>query len=132
MGLDMYLRAVKPTALRNPTAEVDLERVADSPAEELGYWRKFNALHGWMEDRYLALGGKDSSFNCSSLRLKSEDLDDLEDALDSNGTTLTPREGFFFGEQTIYPQDVEDTRKFIVKAREALARGDVVYYFAWY
>jgi hypothetical protein len=132
MGLDMYANAATRAVLKNPDAAVDLRFVNPEKAEyaALAYWRKFNALHDWMEARYKARGGEDQSFNCSTLRLTGEDLDALEREL--NAGTLEPVPGFFFGRQEIHPADVEETRIFITKARAALAAGLVVFYDSWW
>jgi len=45
---------------------------------------------------------------------------------------LQPIEGFFFGEQTIYPEQLESVATFIAKARQALADGNAVYYDSWW
>jgi hypothetical protein len=60
--------------------------------------------------------------------LTLEDLDRLEREADS----LKPVEGFFFGAQTIYPEDLESVATFIAKAREALAEDKAVYYDSWW
>lgn len=134
MGLDMYAFAFERSLLKNPDAQTDLETSDGSDdfrrPPELAYWRKFNALHGWMEDLYYAKGGTAASFNCATVRLTAADLDTLEEVLDNN--RLKPVQGFFFGEQTIYPEDVADTRDFIAKARAALAQGKVVAYDSWW
>lgn len=93
------------------------------------YWRKFNALHGWMEDLYRAKGGT-SEFNCATLRIDAEDLDKLE--ADMNSGKLVPRTGFFFGAQELDPGDIEDLNDFIGKARQAIADGYAVIYDSWW
>ena len=126
MGLDMYAYRVK-----KEHAISDFEYESDQdPAEDLAYWRKFNALHGWMEDLYRFKGGDKESFNCVGVRLTLEDLNMLEEDLRDN--QLEPRSGFFFGEQTIYPEDIEATEKFIVDAKQAIADGFEVYYDSWW
>ena len=132
MGLDMYAYSAHRSAYKNPDALIDLEPVQsdESPAKDLAYWRKFNALHGWMEDLYRSRGGT-GDFNCATVRLTSEDLDKLEDDLNNN--RLTPRTGFFFGAPEIYEEDVELTREFIRKARTRLADpGTIVFYDSWW
>ena len=97
---------------------------------ELFYWRKFNALHGWMEDLYRIKKGLRHDFNCTTVRLTSEDLDRLE--MDTGNNKLVPINGFFFGEQTVYPEQLESVATFIAKAREALADGKAVFYDSWW
>lgn len=126
MGLDMYAYRVK-----KEYAKGDFEFESDQqPSEDLAYWRKFNALHGWMEDLYRSKGGDKESFNCVPVRLTPDDIDMLESDLNEN--LLEPRAGFFFGEQTIYPEDVESTKNFIRDARQAHDDGFEVYYDSWW
>ena len=126
MGLDMYAFTVPAEWAGD--REVDYTPDADRESEELYYWRKFNALHGWMEKLYRSKGGAKASFNCTTVRLTSEDLDTLE----RGASELKPVEGFFFGEQTIYPEDLESVTDFIAKARQALADGKAVFYDSWW
>jgi hypothetical protein len=131
MGLDMYAFSVSAQAAGDN--EVDFNREDDSGntlyhSEELFYWRKFNALHGWMEQLYRAKGGTAESFNCNTVRLTSEDLDKL--GRDANN--LQPVDGFFFGSQTVYPEDIESIAEFVAKARQAIADGNAVYYDSWW
>lgn len=126
MGLDMYAYRVKKEYVVN-----DFEFNSDQdPAEDLAYWRKFNALHGWMEELYKNRGGPKESFNCAPIRLHLEDLDQLQRDIGEN--KLKPVSGFFFGEQEIYPEDIASTMKFIFEAREAIKQGDAVYYDSWW
>ena len=126
MGLDMYAYRVKKEYVVN-----DFEFNSDqNPAEDLAYWRKFNALHGWMENLYKDRGGPKESFNCAPIRLHLEDLDQLQRDIGEN--KLTPVQGFFFGDQEIYPEDIASTMKFIFEARQAIKEGDAVYYDSWW
>ena len=97
---------------------------------EIAYWRKHPNLHGWMEQLYRDRGGPKESFNCAPLRLYLEDLDQLQRDIGEN--KLEPTEGFFFGSQTIYPEDVASAMKFIFEARDAIKQGDAVYYDSWW
>lgn len=124
MGLDMYAFSVAKDDSNEQFAVG--EGVEQS---EMAYWRKFNALHGWMEDKARALGF-DGEFNCVPVQLSPEIIDELEN--DIAVRALQPRAGFFFGEQTIYPEDIESTKKFIADAREAFAGGRDVYYNSWW
>lgn len=131
MGLDMYAFAAKPALIQNPDALVDL-KMADEEIRPtmLAYWRKFNALHGWMEDLYRERGGTGPDFNCNTVRLDDAALRRLEGDIEADA--LKPRSGFFFGGREIRPEDIESTRKFIVAARQAMADGDVVFYDSWW
>jgi len=109
--------------------------VAQKKAAELGifdgdfcYWRKFNELHGWMEDLYASRGGE-SDFNCIPIRLYPDDLDKLE--ADFNAGNLTSRSGFFWGEAAD-EEEMQEVPAFIKKARQAIADGYAVYYDSWW
>lgn len=118
MGLDMYAFTVKQG-----------EELGDESRVEIAYWRKFNALHGFMEDLYRSQGGTEE-FNCVPVQLTPADIDALELAIKKD--TLKPRAGFFFGSQDIYPEDIESTVKFIEDARSAFDDGRDVYYDSWW
>lgn len=140
MGLDMYAFRCLPTDLKNPDAQVDLEFVdPDFRATKITDWRKFNALHGWMERLYREKGGTQQTFNCASVRLHADDLGLLSRALDKTvpGETqaagaLKPVSGFFFGGQSVYEGDLDGTRKFIADALRSLSLGEVVFYDSWW
>ena len=124
MGLDMYAFSVAKNEGNQQFAIAE-----DADKSELAYWRKFNALHGWMENLARA-GGFSGVFNCVPVRLTEQDLDQLEQDIGANA--LVPTAGFFFGEQTIYPEDIEATKQFIADAREQIADGMEVYYDSWW
>lgn len=133
MGLDMYAFTISAADAGDNV--VDLKRYDENdkelfPKEEIYYWRKFNALHGWMEQLYRDKGGTSEDFNCNTVRLTDVDLRRLEQDV-INGE-LQPVEGFFFGAQTIYPEDLESVADFIAKARQALTEGKAVYYDSWW
>lgn len=122
MGLDMYAYT------RNP---------ADPSAEpiHLAYWRKHNALHGWMERLWIEKGrpseGGQTVFNCVPLALTEADIDHLEAAI--TGRTLKPTAGFFFGASDYdVGEYVETDLNFSTLARAALAQGLRVYYDSWW
>jgi hypothetical protein len=98
--------------------------------KDFDYWRKFNALHGWMEKLYEAKGGT-GSFNCEAVRLNPEDLDALELAVKKD--QLVPTAGFFFGSQDPFDaDDAEEVNSFIAKAREAISNGKAIWYDSWW
>lgn len=115
MGLDMYANAVW-----------------GEQATELAYWRKFNALHAWMEDlwREQNPNAGENDFNCVDLELTRENLLDLRQALDND--QLEPRGGFFFGPLEIHNEDVDATHLFITKALREIKEGKKVIYSSWW
>jgi hypothetical protein len=126
MGLDMYAFIVDADGVGDAVTDVAL----GDTATEICYWRKFNALHGWMEDLYRQKGGSKESFNCTTLRLDARDLDCLE--MDTGNNKLIPVNGFFFGAQEIYPEDLESVATFVKVARQAIADGKAVFYDSWW
>ena len=128
MGLDMYAWTV-PLQWAGDN-EVDYQPDADRESEQIYYWRKFNALHGWMEDLYRSKGGDRKHFNCTTVRLTDKDLDRLE--MDTGNNKLVPVNGFFFGAQEIFPEDLETVAEFVAKARAAIAEGKAVFYDSWW
>jgi len=127
MGLDMYAFTVNADSVGDATVDVALD---PDTAMQISYWRKFNALHGWMEDLYRQKGGSKESFNCTTVRLTANDLDRLE--MDTGNNKLVPVNGFFFGAQEIDSEDLESVSDFVKVARQALADGKAVFYDSWW
>jgi hypothetical protein len=126
MGLDMYAFTVNADSVGEYVTDVAL----GDNAVQISYWRKFNALHGWMEDLYRQKGGSKESFNCTTVRLTANDLDRLE--MDTGNNKLVPVNGFFFGAQEIDSEDLESVSDFVKVARQALADGKAVFYDSWW
>ena len=126
MGLDMYAFIVDADKAGDKVTDVAL----GDDALEICYWRKFNALHGWMEDLYRQKRGLRHDFNCTTLRLDLADLDRLE--MDTGNNKLVPINGFFFGAQEIYSEDLESVATFVKVARQAIADGKAVFYDSWW
>lgn len=105
MGLDMYGYTMCAEFAGNRQTDVNVreDEVEQAQLKDIAYWRKFNHLHGWMEDLYREKGGTD---------------------------VYTP--GFFFGDDEIYPEDITETKAFIEKARAAIAAGLAVFYDSWW
>jgi hypothetical protein len=124
MGLDMYAYSV-------PAEDVidDFSFQKDS-ANQFFYWRKHNALHGWMEDLYKAKGGKES-FNYVPVRLSVENLLELKECIQN--CSLTPRAGFFWGAQSEYDTYTADRdMQFVNEALAIVYSGGAVYYNSWW
>lgn len=139
MGLDQYCYAVRDTGdlpMINYThprisedAPEDVARLCrqDNPKFPVMYWRKHPNLHGWMERLYRKRGGE-GEFNCASVRLTSEDLEQLLDDL-YNGR-LPATSGFFFG--TSDPSRGPEDCDFVNRARSVIDCGWAVYYDSWW
>lgn len=160
MGLDMYAYAVDESIVGDAQVDLNIEskiaehlgiRGWDSTDEkkkaaavkkllevtmkqdikkDLYQWRKFNALHRWMKELYDKKGGKNKDFNCDTVRLDWEDLDNLE--IDAGAHLLKPMSGFFFGLEEIDKYHMETVPKFIALARYAIEDGSVVFYDSWW
>jgi hypothetical protein len=126
MGLDMYAFTVNADSVGDSVVDVAL----GDDAMQISYWRKFNALHGWMEDLYRQKRGLRHDFNCTTVRLDLSDLDRLE--MDTGNNKLVPRNGFFFGSQEIYTEDIESVADFVKLSRQAIAEGKAVFYDSWW
>ena len=123
MGLDQYAKKVK----REYNHETLTETITKT---EIAYWRKHNALEGWMAELYESRGG-DGEFNCETLHLYPEDLDNLEKVVKAGDLPETV--GFFFGDCTKDNEECkENDLEFIAKARKCLARGYEVEYTSWW
>lgn len=70
MGLDQYAHARLPKSLQ----------VIKEEPTQLAYWRKHNALQGWMESLWRD-GGGEGDFNCVDVYLTLDDINDLEAAV---------------------------------------------------
>lgn len=118
MGLDSYAFAVPAGTPYN-----------DETAKDIQYWRKNNALHGWMERLYRANGGTEM-FNCVPLQLTTENLKQLRKDIKAN--KLTPTEGFFFGMQSYHADEKEEDLAFVDLALIHIANGSDIYYNSWW
>jgi len=128
MGLDMYAYvATRDGQGKDYWENYDSETQSSTVEKprELAYWRKHPNLHGWMEQRYRERGGDAEMFNGVELELTWEDLDALEEDIESGNLPSTS--GFFFGDNAddyYREQDLE----FIRKARAELFCGLRVFY----
>lgn len=151
MGLDMYL--YKKTYVKNwshmspeelheititkngqPT-NIKSERISHI-VEEVGYWRKFNALHQWFVNNVQK--GID---NCQESYVDPEKLKKLLDTLktisaDRNlAPELLPTQGgFFFGNENYdewYWNDVKKTIKMLTDLLGEGGSGDFYYRASW-
>ena len=158
MGLDMYLD--KRTSVRNWSHQTKDERYSVSVKrggkrldkiqtkrithiiEEIGYWRKFNALHRWFVENV-----QEGNDDCKQYWVSQKALTDLLEVLkkvaasrnrlvDNLRDTETAKEnlptvgGFFFGDtdyNEYYYDEVESTIKII---EEAVKDTDADYYYS--
>ena len=113
MGLDQYAYAKE-------------KKGSEDNFVDLAYWRKHNALQGWMENLFRLRGGQ-GSFNCQDVYLSAIDIDLLESVVKSD--SLPQTEGFFFGEDSSQDKyKKETTLEFIKDARTNLELGKEICY----
>ena len=129
MGLDMYAYAVSK---ENTVDEFTINKRDE--ANEFFYWRKNNALHGWMQQCYiqkkLAAAQTPEDFNCEYLQLTADDLLRLDE--DIKAGSLTPTAGFFFGALVYDAHDKAGDLRFVDEALHFIEEGFCVYYFSWW
>jgi len=137
MGLDQYASARKgepilvdggTTTYNDENGKEVVEKIWDkewADSYDLSDWRKHPNLQGFMENKWCGEG----EFNCQELELTLEDINELEEAV--NSADLPDTGGFFFGgdsSELYKEQDLE----FCNDARKALADGYTVIYSSWY
>lgn len=136
MGLDMYAYSCDAKDIGDQQVDIKItdeegNYIIPSFFREFGYWRKFNNLHGWMEQLYRNKGGTDPSFNCVVVRLMPEDIDILESM--ASLKALPPTQGFFFGGQEEFSdEDKQDVLAFVHKCRDAFKDGKAILYDSWW
>jgi len=98
--------------------------------EEIQWWRKHNALDGWMEALWRTKGN-DGEWNCSELELNAHDIEQLEAVVAKD--ELPETHGFFYGSDSRFSEyQKEATLEFIKEANKLLAEGKKVFYSAWF
>lgn len=150
MGLDMYLS--KKTYVKNwdhadpkdrhtvsvtgpHAAQIKPERIAEI-TEEVGYWRKANAIHKWFVDHC-----QDGIDDCREVYVGAEQLAQLRDVCRAllagevkPEDALPTVEGFFFGNTGYdedYWQDVTDTESLLSGLLEESQEADFYYRASW-
>lgn len=132
MGLDMFAFSVPANEpIRVASTDPDYEFERNPEAEEIMYWRKNNALHGWMaelaEER---LGISAGDFNCEYLKLEAEDL--LRLIANIEGDKLKPTQGFFFGAQSYFEEEKAEDIDWAKEALRLIESGLDIYYCSWW
>ena len=133
MGLDQFAVAVKPHPLSTDfKIGWSSQEEFDENAKQITQWRKHANLQGWME-RLFEMKASDQhyeagEFNCQSLRLTAQDLEDLRQDIVEEGLPFAT--GFFWGETT--PEDELQTLDFIDEALNHISQGYEIYYDSWW
>jgi len=160
MGLDMYL--YKKTYVQNwehnpPEQHHQIEikrggvlRKDIKPnricyiTEQVAYWRKFNALHGWFVNNCASGVDECQDINVDEDKMKEllETLKEVSSNFDKAEELLPPTQGFFFGGDEVdeyYKEEVISTIKIIEDLLEeheqskehGLYSGDFEYRASW-
>ncbi len=135
MGLDQYAYRVKMANIKDDLSfKTGTTYDVTTKLDDLGnnmdfaYWHKFYPLDSWMRSLYLARGGK-GSFNYDCVRLHEEDLDKLYD----EAQHLAFYEGGYCNSaQEEKEYEYSHLMEFIKKAKEAIDKGDAIYYSNWW
>tara|TARA_R110002012_G_scaffold291325_1_gene485688 strand:+ start:543 stop:914 length:372 start_codon:yes stop_codon:yes gene_type:complete len=123
MGLDQFAYKVK-SKYNSDTVTEKITKI------KIAQWRKHNALEGYMSALFKSKGG-DGEFNCRTLPLDNDDLNELEETI--NNKELPETEGFFFGNDTSKDEECNaQDKQFIDDAREALENGWQIEYTSWW
>lgn len=141
MGLDMWLkcgnRKMAKTYLEDLTEEERWE--CDAPFEEIGYWRKANAIRQWFVDTC----GYSEDGNCEYVEVSKKDLERLKETCeyvlehrDKAPELLPTSSGFFFGDteyNDYYFNSLEETIKICENALQTVKWDtEVVMYTDWW
>jgi len=151
MGLDMYLEKktyvknwdhmkekdlTKITVKRNgkPREDIDTKAITYI-TEEIGYWRKANAVHNFFVEKC-----GDGEDKCQQMYVDNDVLVELLDICKKiiknpklAKKLLPTKEGFFFGSYHYdewYLNGIKATKKICIKAIKAIKNGAEIYYQA--
>lgn len=151
MGLDMYLAKktyVKKWEHQKPEAQyhvtvtkggeatnIDSEKIS-YVEEEVAYWRKANAIHGWFVNNVQDGIDDCKSYYVSRTQLQ-ELLDTCKEVLEDNSKAeelLPTTEGFFFGSyeyDEYYFADIKDTVKMLEECLSDEEADEFEYHASW-
>jgi hypothetical protein len=119
---------------------IDTSKVCEI-TEEMGYWRKANAIHAWFVQNV-----QDGRDECQEAWVSAEQLRELlgtcqrvleaRDPVAVGGEHLPPQSGFFFGSTEIdqwYMEDIQSTVAILTEILEADPdlKGDYYYQSSW-
>lgn len=135
MGLDMYLGVV--TDQQGECDNQECEEKQHPIIEEIGYWRKANAIHGWF-----IRNCADGIDECQQIEVKANDLiklrEECERVLDNKELAeqlLPPTPGFFFGSYELdewYWESLEETvRNVLIALNRGGMDGRYIYQSSW-
>ena len=124
MGLDQYAY-INAKAVKNE----------NSTAHEPEFtWRKHARLQEFMEKLWHEKGNE-KEFNCVNLELTKGDLEELQKQVECNYYDHFCKGGLFWGHQfqeESMLQYLEQDRKFVADALQAVEKGNTVVYSCWW
>ena len=123
MGLDMSFYKLGGVKSISPIGEI--ETSDKFVMKEIKYYRKFNALHGLLNDLYLIRGGSD--MNCVLVNVSLEDVNLIKEHCLNK--TLKPQEGFFWGsQQPVSDGEYEDLYDLTILMEDLISDGWTIGY----
>lgn len=114
MGLDMSFYKLGGVKSISSTGEIETDE--KYAMEEIKYYRKFNALHGLLNDLYLKRGGND--LNGLLINVGFFDINFIKECCLNK--TLKPQEGFFWGRQDLVTDEEYSELLELVEEMESL------------
>ena len=123
MGLDMNFYKIGGVKSISSTGEIETDE--KYKVEEIKYYRKFNALHGLLNDLYLKRGGRD--INCVLVNVSLFDINFIKEHCLNK--TLKPQEGFFWGNQDpVSDEEYEELYDLTTEMGQLLGQGWIIGY----
>lgn len=115
--------------------DIKSERIS-TIVEQVGYWRKFNALHQWFVDNIQDKKDDCEEYYVNANQLKNllNDLIIIKDNHSLAEDLLHTQEGFFFGDTDYgdwYFQEIHNTIEFLEELLEEDNKGDFYYQSSW-
>jgi hypothetical protein len=132
MGLDAFITAYDNAEFDSKGRMLNPQCMDSENEEQLGYFRKVNWLHNYMQHLYAGRTGIDDprEFNCVHVVLDYDTLCDLQ--ADIYNSNIVGVQGFFFGDTQVYPEQKLQVLEVIAKAIFALSQGKTVTYGSWW
>lgn len=123
MGLDMSF--YKLGGVESISSNGEIETSDKFVMENIAYYRKFNALHGLLNDLYLCRGGSD--MNCVLVNVSLEDVNLIKEHCLNK--TLKPQEGFFWGsQQPVSDGEYEELYDLTILMEDLISDGWIIGY----
>ena len=127
MGLDQF-------AFINAKTVKDKNGSTYLKGEQEITWRKHARLQEFMETLWHQKGNE-KEFNCVDLQLTKDDLEELQKQIECNYYDHFSKGGFFWGhrhQEERVSEYLEQDKKFVADALQAVEKGNTVIYNCWY